>query len=29
MDYVQGELLIYRLKHSREIEKTLLFEWMR
>lgn len=29
MDYVQGELLIYRLKHSREMEKTLLFEWMR
>lgn len=29
MDYVSGELLIYRLKRSPEIEKTLLFEWMR
>lgn len=29
MDYVQGELLIYRLKRCREMEKTLLFEWMR
>lgn len=29
MDYVQGELLIFRLKRCREIEKTLLFEWMR
>lgn len=29
MDYVQGELLIFRLKRCREMEKTLLFEWMR
>lgn len=29
MDYVSGELLIYRLKRSPKIEKTLLFEWMR
>ena len=29
MDYVQGELLIYRLKHSKEMEKALLFEWMK
>lgn len=29
MDYVSGELLIYRLKRCPEIEKTLLFEWMR
>ncbi len=29
MDYVQGELLIFRLKSCREMEKTLLFEWMR
>lgn len=29
MDYVQGELLIFRLKRCREMEKTLLFGWMR
>lgn len=29
MDYVQGELLIYRLKRCREMEKARLFEWMR
>ena len=29
MDYIQGELLIYRLKHCKEMEKALLFEWMR
>jgi len=29
MDYIQGELLIYRLKRCKEMEKALLFEWMR
>lgn len=29
MDYVSGELLIYRLKRCPEIDKKLLFEWMR
>lgn len=29
MDYVSGELLIYRLKRCPEIKKALLFEWTR
>ena len=29
MDYIQGDLLIYRLKRCKEMEKALLFEWMR
>lgn len=29
MDYLPGELLIYRLKRCPEIEKPLLFDWMR
>lgn len=29
MDYVPGELLIYRLKRCPEVEKEVLFEWMK
>ena len=29
MDYVSGELLIYRLKRYPEVEKKVLFEWMK
>lgn len=29
MDYLPGELLIYRLKRCQEVEKALLFDWMK
>ena len=29
MDYLPGELLIYRLKRCPEMEKALLFDWMK